>query len=211
MKKIVILLSLIILFNLFAGCKVDKIITKKDEFYEEEFYIVGVYEDKSIIKCIEDIYVSHTTFKVLSRAIYAKDIMRFLDIPNGENIARGNYVFKTEARTFVLTFNEEKLLIDMLNISNKDISLKEFNKVKRGYTWVDVSKIDPSIIINHKVSMLLNEEQPLLDIPISEHILSDGSIGIIEYEYVDGDYIVKDKYVMPAEFDKSFLKQLKEL
>jgi len=204
MKKfVIILLSFITLISLFAGCEEDQKMDNKRELFS-----MGVYDDENLIKSITDVYIPHTTFPILSRVISSNDITEFFEIPGIESVVEGNYIFKTQLRKFVLAFNDDGELIDMLNIGNKDISKKEFVKIKSGYSFKEVSEIDPSVILYKQPPLLLTEDPTLLETPISEHILSDGCIGIVEYQEREGEYVVKRTYISTMKLDKNMLKTL---
>ena len=203
MKRfIAVLLCFVTMLSLFSACGKSGRTEN-----EPELFFMRVFDDEKLKKSITDVYIPHKTFILLSRVVYADDITGFLKFPSIEKVEQGSYVFRTELRKFVLTFDSDGQLTDMLNIGNRCISKREFKKIKAGDSFKSVAEIDPSAILWEKWPPLLGE--PLLtEPPNSEHILSDGSIGLVEYKRIDGDYVVESTVIFRKEIDTNLLKAL---
>ena len=171
--------------------------------------LVGTYDENELIEKVMDIYIPHSEMKALSRVVYASDVRKYVEFSGVENITEGNYVFETQIRRLVLSFNEYGELIDLLNIGNDILSKSEFEKIKPGCSFNEVLEQDPSAILYRKAPALLTDKEEIWETPISEHILEEGSVYVLEYRAEGEKYIVQEISRMDTcSIDKDYLESL---
>ena len=127
-KRGVLFLMILVLTCIFAGCN-------GRDTMKNSSVLVGTYDENELIEKVMDIYIPHSEMKALSRVVYASDVRKYVEFSGVENITEGNYVFETQVRRLVLSFNEYGELIDLLNIGNDILSKSEFEKIKPGCSF----------------------------------------------------------------------------
>lgn len=201
-KRGVLFLMILVLTCIFAGCN-------GRDTMKNSSVLVGTYDENELIEKVMDIYIPHSEMKALSRVVYASDVRKYVEFSGVENITEGNYVFETQIRRLVLSFNEYGELIDLLNIGNDILSKSEFEKIKPGCSFNEVLKQDPSAILYRKAPALLTDKEEIWETPISEHILEDGSVYVLEYRVEGEKYIVQEISRMDTcSIDKDYLESL---
>ena len=201
-KRGVLFLMILVLTCIFAGCN-------GRDTMKNSSVLVGTYDENELIEKVMDIYIPHSEMKALSRVVYASDVRKYVEFSGVENITEGNYVFETQIRRLVLSFNEYGELIDLLNIGNDILSKSEFEKIKLGCSFNEVLKQDPSAILYRKAPALLTDKEEIWETPISEHILEDGSVYVLEYRVEGERYIVQEISRMDTcSIDKDYLESL---
>lgn len=201
-KRGVLFLMILVLTCIFAGCN-------GRDTMKNSSVLVGTYDENELIEKVMDIYIPHSEMKALSRVVYASDVRKCVEFSGVENITEGNYVFETQIRRLVLSFNEYGELIDLLNIGNDILSKSEFEKIKPGCSFNEVLEQDPSAILYRKAPALLTDKEEIWETPISEHILEDGSVYVLEYRAEGEKYIVQEISRMDTcSIDKDYLESL---
>ena len=201
-KRGVLFLMILVLTCIFAGCN-------GRDTMKNSSVLVGTYDVNELIDMVMDIFIPQSEMKALSRVVYASDVRKYVEFSGVENITEGNYVFETQIRRLVLSFNEYGELIDLLNIGNDILSKSEFEKNKPGCIFNEVLKQDPSAILYRKAPALLTDKEEIWETPISEHILEDGSVYVLEYRVEGEKYIVQEISRMDTcSIDKDYLESL---
>ena len=97
-KRGVLFLMILVLTCIFAGCN-------GRDTMKNSSVLVGTYDENELIEKVMDIYIPHSEMKALSRVVYASDVRKYVEFSGVENITEGNYVFETQIRRLVLSFN----------------------------------------------------------------------------------------------------------
>ena len=96
-----------------------------------------------------------------------------------------------------------------MNIGNDILSKSEFEKIKPGCSFNEVLEQDHSAILYRKAPALLTDKEEIWETPISEHILEDGSVYVLEYRAEGEKYIVQEISRMDTcSIDKDYLESL---